>query len=265
MSAADGDHHSIRDQATSRVLSLGYSPPMAIAGNAQVRQAIILAGGQATRLRPYTDDRPKAMVSVAGKPIVDWQLEWLSAQGAERVVVSCGYLADVLAAHLADHPYPLRIHVVAESEPLGRGGALRFAASYLPYAGERWLGLNGDVLCRFPLTEIVERHVAVDAAATVALARFRTTWGIASLDEQDRIIAFVQSPKLPYWINGGIYVFEPDVVELLPERGDHEDTTFPQLALDKRLAAYKIDGYWRSVDTVKDVKDADEDLVRLGW
>lgn len=235
------------------------------AENAQVRQAIILAGGKASRLRPYTDDRPKAMVPVAGRPIVDWQLEWLSDQGAEHVVVSCGYRADVLEAHLAEHPYPLRIDVAVEEEPLGRGGALRFAAGQLPYQGERWLALNGDVLCRFPLTELVGRHAATDAMATIALAPYRTTWGIAMLDEQDRIVGFVQSPKLPYWINGGIYAFEPDVVGLLPERGDHEDTTFPRLAVDKRLAGYKIDSYWRGIDTVKDVNEAAEEVSQLGW
>jgi NDP-sugar pyrophosphorylase family protein len=239
---------------------------MSIIGkNAQVRQAVILAGGQATRLRPYTDDRPKAMVPVADKPIVDWQLEWLAQAGCEHVVISCGYLADVLDKHLAGHTYPLTIDVAVEDEPLGRGGALRFAAGHLPHAGERWLALNGDVLCRFPLTDLIDRHTSARAIATIALAQYRTTWGIATLDEHDCIAGFVQSPKLPYWINGGIYAFEPDVVELLPVKGDHEDTTFPQLAVDRRLAAYKIDGYWRGVDTVKDVKEAGEEVVRQGW
>jgi NDP-sugar pyrophosphorylase family protein len=239
---------------------------MPISGrNAQVRQAVILAGGQATRLRPYTDDRPKAMVPVAGKPIVDWQLEWLAASGCEHVVVSCGYLADVLGKHLQGHSYPLAIEVVVEDEPLGRGGALRFAAGHLPYTGERWLALNGDVLTRFPLADFIDRHHQAEAMATIALAQYRTTWGIATLDDEDRIAGFVQSPRLPYWINGGVYAFEPDVVELLPVKGDHEDTTFPQLAVDKRLAAYKIPGYWRGVDTVKDVKEAGEEVTGLDW
>jgi NDP-sugar pyrophosphorylase family protein len=239
---------------------------MAIAGKTgRVRQAIILAGGKATRLRPYTDDRPKAMVPVANKPIVDWQLEWLSQQGCEHVVISCGYLADVLEKHLAAHEYPLTIEVAVETEPLGRGGALRFAAGHLPYQGERWLALNGDVLCRFPLTELIDRHVDAGAMATIALAQYRTTWGIATLDEQDRIAGFVQSPSLPYWINGGVYAFEAGAVGLLPEKGDHEDSTFPQLAVDKLLAGYKITSYWRGVDTVKDVKEAGAEVLRQGW
>jgi NDP-sugar pyrophosphorylase family protein len=239
---------------------------MSISGkNAQVRQGIILAGGQATRLRPYTDDRPKAMVPVADKPIVDWQLEWLAQSGCEHVVISCGYLADVLDKHLSGHSYPLRIEVAVESEPLGRGGALRFAAGHLPYKQERWLALNGDVLCRFPLGGLIDRHHEANAMATIALAQYRTTWGIATLDDEDRIAGFVQSPLLPYWINGGIYVFEPDVVELLPVKGDHENTTFPQLAVDKRLASYKIQSYWRGVDTAKDVKEASAEVADLDW
>ena len=239
---------------------------MAITGaHGTVRQAVILAGGKATRLRPYTDDRPKAMVPVGGRPIIDWQLEWLAGQGCEHVVVSCGYLADVLGKHLAAQAFPLEAEVAVEDEPLGRGGALRFAAARLPHPGERWLALNGDVLCRFPLAEMVDRHAGDGAMATIALAQYRTTWGIATLDDADRIAGFVQSPTLPYWINGGVYAFEPDVVGLLPERGDHEDTTFPQLAVDKRLLAYKIAGYWRGVDTVKDVKEAGEEIAQLGW
>jgi NDP-sugar pyrophosphorylase family protein len=234
-------------------------------GAGQVRQAVILAGGKATRLRPYTDDRPKAMVPVAGKTIVDWQLEWLADQGCEHVVVSCGYLADVLHDHLAGARYPMKVEVVVEDEPLGRGGALRFAGGHLPAPDERWLALNGDVLCRFPLADLIDRHVNAGATATIALAQYRTTWGIATLDEEDRIVGFVQSPSLPYWINGGVYLFEPELHGMLPERGDHEDTTFPQLAVDKKLAGFKIDGYWKGIDTVKDVHEAGKEVERLGW
>jgi NDP-sugar pyrophosphorylase family protein len=233
--------------------------------NIEVRQAVILAGGQATRLRPYTDDRPKAMVPVAGRAIVDWQLQWLAAQGIEDVVISCGYRADVLQAHVANHAYPLKIEVAVEDEPLGRGGALRFAAGRLPYPDQPWLALNGDVLTQFPLHEMLERHVTAEAMATIALAQYRTSWGIATLDDSDRIVGFVQSPRLPYWINGGIYVFQPEVTALLPAKGDHEDTTFPQLAVDKKLAAYKIDGYWRGVDTVKDVQEGSEEVRQMRW
>ncbi|MFC5182688.1 nucleotidyltransferase family protein [Actinomadura harenae] len=115
------------------------------------------------------------------------------------------------------------------------------------------------------MADFIDRHHDADATATIALARYTTSWGIAHLDDADRIRGFVQSPKLPYWINAGGYVFEPEVVDLLPERGDHEDTTFPRLAADGRLAGFKLDGYWRGIDTVKDVKEATAEVARLGW
>lgn len=232
---------------------------------AQVRQAIILAGGQGTRMRPLTEDSPKALIPIAGKAILDWQLDWLAGEGVEHVVISCGYLAEVLDEHVSSRRWPLEIELAVEPESLGRGGGLRFAASRLPFPEERWLAFNGDVLTRFSLADFIDRHHEVEAAATIALAPYRTSWGIADLDEADRIRGFEQSPKLPYWINGGGYVFEPSIVELLPERGDHEDTTFPRLAIDGHLAGFKIDGYWRGVDTVKDVKEAGEEVTRMGW
>src|SRR5688500_17814883 len=108
-------------------------------------QAVILAGGQATRMRPYTDDRPKAMVEVAGAPIVEHQIRWLAGNGVSDIVVSCGYRSDVLKDHLKDGAtFGVGITYAVEDEPLGRGGGLKFAAKHLPRPGERWLALNGD-------------------------------------------------------------------------------------------------------------------------
>lgn len=226
-------------------------------------QAIVLAGGKATRMRPYTDDRPKAMVQVGGTPIVEHQIRWLAAGGVREIVVSCGYKAEVLQDHLQDgSALGVELTWAVESEPLGRGGGLKFAARHLPHPEDFTFALNGDVISRFELADLLDRHRELGAAATVALAPYRTTWGIADL-EGDLIRGFTQSPTLPYWINAGIYVLEPACVELLPDRGDHEDSTFPQLAREGRLGAYRIEGYWRGIDTVKDVMEATEELARL--
>lgn len=230
---------------------------------APLRQAVILAGGQATRLRPYTDTRPKAMVEVAGRPIIDYQLDWLAGHGVERVVVSCGYKAEVLREYLASQARPLQADVLIESEPLGRGGGLKYAASGLRAKDQPYLALNGDVLTWFHLGELTEFHRAKGVLATLALAQYRTTYGIVEVDEDGWIGGFTQSPLLPYWINAGVYVLEPEVTGLLPDKGDHEDSTFPQLAKEGKLAGYRIDGYWRGVDTTKDVKEASEQVPRV--
>jgi len=226
-------------------------------------QAVILAGGQATRMRPYTDERPKAMVEVGGTPIVEHQIRWLVRNDVRQMVVSCGYRAEVLKEHLSDGAaLGATITYAVEDEPLGRGGGLKFAAKHLPDPSSRWLAMNGDIICRFQIADLVAKHDEVGATATIALAQYRTTWGIADLDGE-LIRGFTQSPLLPYWINGGIYCFEPALTELLPDKGDHEDSTFPQLAKEGKLAAFKIDGYWKGIDTVKDIKEATADLEKM--
>jgi NDP-sugar pyrophosphorylase family protein len=229
-----------------------------------MRQAVILAGGQATRMRPYTDDRPKAMVEVAGAPILEHQLRWLASGEVRHVILSVGYRADVIRDHVGDgSAFGIEVDYAVETEPLGRGGGLRFAALRLPHPDEEWFGMNGDVLARFDLRDLLAQHQRLGATATIALAPYRSTWGLAEL-EGDLVRGFVQSPRLPYWINAGIYAMSPEMIELLPEKGDHEDTTFPSLALAGKLGAFKIEGYWRGIDTVKDVKEASAELLSGG-
>jgi NDP-sugar pyrophosphorylase family protein len=227
---------------------------------APISQAVILAGGQATRLRPYTDTRPKAMVEVAGRPIIDYQLEWLAAHGVEHVVVSCGYKAEVLREHLGSRTEGPETTLLVEDEPLGRGGALRYAATGLRVSDQPYFALNGDILTWFPLDEFTAYHRAKGGLVTLALARYQTTWGIVDVTDDGAIEGFTQSPVLPFWINAGVYVFERAATPMLPVKGDHESSTFPDLAAQGRLFGYRIDGFWRGVDTAKDVKEAGEQI-----
>src|SRR6188474_1595040 len=118
-----------------------------------VTQAVLLAGGQGSRLRPYTDTRPKPMIEIPGTgiPIIGHQLAWLAAEGVTDAVVSCGHLAEVLQEWLAGAAagLPLRVTTVVEREPLGRGGGLRYAAASLPRPQEPWYATNGDIWTRF--------------------------------------------------------------------------------------------------------------------
>ncbi|GHJ41386.1 nucleotidyltransferase family protein [Streptomyces sp. TS71-3] len=228
-------------------------------------QALILAGGQATRMRPYSDHAPKAMVPVAGAPIICHQLLWLAAHGVRSVTVSGGYKAEVITEYVGDGArFGLAVRYAVEKEPLGRGGGLKFAARALADPGAPFFVLNGDVISSCSLADLAAYHGGHDGHVTVALSPYRSRWGIADLDEADRIRSFVQSPELPYWINAGIYVFDPSVVGLLPDRGDHEDSTFPRLARDGRLVGYRLSGYWRGIDTVKDVMEASRELEESG-
>ncbi|HEX5402422.1 MAG TPA: nucleotidyltransferase family protein [Pseudonocardiaceae bacterium] len=227
----------------------------------KARQAVVLAGGIATRLRPYTDDRPKPLVEIAGKTIFERQVEWLAAGGITHVVVACGYRADVFERFVETTPLPLSVTTIREESRLGRGGGLKFGAHSLPFQDEPWMGLNGDVLTDDSVSEICAQHTKNSAAATVAVAQYRCPYGVLQIGEDNTVESFVEAPLLPYWINAGIYVFDPTTTDLLPDIGDHEDTTFPMLARENRLFAYRITGAWRGIDTVKDLQEAGQVLT----
>lgn len=220
-----------------------------------------MAGGNATRLRPYTDDRPKPLVEVAGKTIFERQVEWLAAGGIEHVVVACGYKAEVFERFVETTALPLRAAIVREETQLGRGGGLKFGARALPYQDEHWMGLNGDVLTDASVLDMCAQHAATGAAATVAVAQYRCPYGVLDISDNDHVNDFIEAPQLPYWINAGVYVFAPGTTDLLPDKGDQERSTFPTLAKEDRLFAYRITGGWRGIDTVKDLQEATRDLA----
>lgn len=242
----------------------------AAAPRATVTQAVILAGGTGSRLRPYTDDRPKTMIEIpgTGRPIIAHQLDWLAEEGVTDVIISCGHLAEVLQDWLAraDLPEGLRVDTVVESEPLGRGGGLRFASRALPRPAESWYATNADIWTRFCLREMAAFHVERNATATLALARPRIPWGVVETDRYGHILDFIEAPPTPWPVNAGIYVFSPEFAGLLPERGDHERTTFPKLARERRLAGFAIpEGtYWRAIDNAKDLREAAKELAAAG-
>lgn len=231
-----------------------------------VTQAVVLAGGQGSRLRPYTDDRPKPMVEIPGTgvPIIGHQLDWLAREGVTDAVVSCGHLAEVLLEWLEGAELPLRVVTVVEEEPLGRGGGLKFAARSLPRGDEAWFATNGDVWTRFCLRDMAAFHFERGATGTLALARPRIPWGAVETNAFGHVLDFIEAPVSPYLINAGVYVFSAEFAGLLPERGDHERMTFPRLARERRLAGFPLPqgAYWRAIDTAKDLRLAAEELRR---
>ncbi|MEC4015614.1 nucleotidyltransferase family protein [Streptomyces sp. H27-D2] len=231
-------------------------------------QAVVLAGGQGSRLRPYTDDRPKPMVEIPGTgiPIIGHQLAWLAAEGVTDAVVSCGHLAEVLQDWLAAADLPLRVSTVVEDEPLGRGGGLKHAAASLPRPDQPWYATNGDIWTRFSLRDMADFHQERGAEATLALARPRIPWGAVETDEFGHVLDFIESPPSPYLINAGVYVFSAAFTALLPDFGDHERTTFPRLARERRLAGFPLPhgAYWRAIDTAKDLTEAAKELAAQG-
>jgi NDP-sugar pyrophosphorylase family protein len=219
-------------------------------------EAIILAGGKAERLGAAAEGRPKALVRIAGRPLAAYQVALLASAGVDRVMVSCsagteGLFASELGGLGAE------IVTAPEPEPLGRGGGLRFAAALRKEAGELF-ALNGDELVDLDLGAMLARHRETGAAATIAVAPLRSPFGVVDLGEDDVVTGFREAPELPNWVSCGIYVLGEEAVERLPERGDHEDTTFPELAREGRINAFRNAGLWLTVNTPKDLRQAEE-------
>jgi NDP-sugar pyrophosphorylase family protein len=219
-------------------------------------EAIILAGGQATRLGEAARGQPKALVPIAGHPLAEYQVAQLVRAGVTRVIVSCSAGQEGLfEAKLSG--LGAEIVTAAEPEPLGRGGGLRFAAERRAESGPLY-AVNGDELHDVDLHVLLDAHGRYGGAATVVVAPLRSQFGVVDLADDDSITGFREAPRLPYWVSAGIYVLGEEAVARLPERGDHEQSTFPDLAEAGKLFALRHEGLWITVNTPKDLQRAEE-------
>ncbi len=222
-------------------------------------EAIVLAGGKAERLGDAAGGRPKSLVEVGGRPLLAWQIGRLHTAGVTRVIVSC------LAGQEREFESALAtadVELVCAGEPqrLGRGGAIRFAAAARSEEGDV-LAMNGDELIDVDFAALLARHRTTGAAATVTVARPPSQFGQVDLDDDDVVTGFHEVSRVPYWVNCGIYVLSPGALLRFPERGDHETTTFPELAVEGRLRAFRHTGLWLTVNTPKELRRADEHLT----
>jgi NDP-sugar pyrophosphorylase family protein len=221
-----------------------------------VLEAILLAGGKAERLGPAAQGRPKALVEVAGRPLAEFQIRSLAAVGVERVIVSCrAGQEDVFLDALGGGD--VEVVCAGEPEPLGRGGGLKFAAR-LRRGGGPCFALNGDELFDVDLNALLAHHRTHGPAATIAVAMLSSPFGIVDVGDDNLVTGFREAPKLPHWVNMGLYVLDDEAIERLPEQGDHENSTFPELAAEGRLLAFRHEGLWLTVNTPKDLRRAEE-------
>jgi NDP-sugar pyrophosphorylase family protein len=219
-------------------------------------EAILLAGGKGERLGEAAQGRPKSLVPVADRPLAAYQVGALAAAGVDRVIVSCAAGQEELFEAELSGLGP-EIVAVGEQEPLGRGGGVRFAAQARQETGPVY-ALNGDELIDVDLVALLAAHSEHGGAATIVVAPLPTGFGVVEVADDDRIEGFDESPKLPHWVNAGVYVLGDEAIERLPERGDHERSTFPELAAEGKLYAYRHEGLWLTVNTPKELRTADD-------
>jgi NDP-sugar pyrophosphorylase family protein len=219
-------------------------------------EAIILAGGKAERLGDAAGGRPKSLVDVAGKPLAAYQVGRLARAGVTRVIFACAAGEGHRFLELLEGLGP---EIVAAEEPerLGRGGGIKFAARERQDRGEV-LALNGDELVDVDFARLLEAHRAGGALATIAVARPKSQFGLVQVDDDDVVRGFDEAGRVPYWVNCGNYVLSDEAIDRFPDRGDHESSTFPELAAAGQLRAYRHEGLWLTVNTPKELRVAQE-------
>ena len=217
-------------------------------------QAVILVGGEGTRLRPLTSTVPKPVVPLVDRPFIAFMLEWLARHGVDDVVMSCGFLATAVRNVLGDgSQYGLRLRFVEEPEPRGTAGALKYAADLLD---ERFLMLNGDVLTDIDLTAQMAQHEATGAVGTLALVPVAdpTAYGLVRLHDDHAVKEFVEKPSADEidtkLISAGAYVLERAVLDLIPadRNVSIEREVWPQL-VGEGLFGYAAEAYWLDIGT----------------
>ena len=219
-------------------------------------EAIILAGGKAERLGEAARGLPKPLVPVGDRPLAAYSIALLARAGVDRVLVAC---ADGTGEQFERELAGLGPEIVAveEPEPLGRGGGIRFAAQARREEGPIFAA-NGDELLDVDVQSLLDHHREREPAATLTLVPLQSQFGVVDLDDDDVVTGFREAPRLPYWVNVGLYVLGEEALAHFPERGDHETTTFPQLAERGRLHGFRHLGTWLTVNTPKELRLAEE-------
>ena len=239
-------------------------------------KAILLLGGFGTRLRPLTNDTPKQMLPVCGRPMIEWVCEHLWRHGIDEIVLSLGYRAEVFtAAYPRGRIERLAYRVAVEPDPRGTAGAVRFAAEASGVTGT-FLVLNGDVLTDLDVGALVRRHESLGAEATIAVQPVAdpTPYGLVDVDSAGWVQSFSEKPEPALatpvtaaserpTISAGTYVLSAAVLDRIePDRPvSIEREVFPQIVADKMLAAMESDSYWLDTGTPQQYLAANLDVL----
>jgi mannose-1-phosphate guanylyltransferase len=231
-------------------------------------QAIVLVGGEGTRLRPLTDSVPKPALTLVDRPFLAYMVEWLASHGVTEVVLACGYRPDVLRGALGESEHEgTRLTYVVEPDRRGTAGAFRFAADELgDRLEDRFLALNGDVLCDLDLSALLRAHEERGAQATLGLypVEDSAAFGLVECDAEGSVLAFREKTgeAVPGEINAGTYVLERSVLDLIPpgQEVSIEREVFPRLVGDG-LGALPLEGYWMDIGTPERYLQASWDIL----
>jgi len=231
-------------------------------------KAVILVGGEGTRLRPLTCNTPKAMVPILNRPFLEHMLRYLGENGVNDIILAMNYLPDPIQHYFGDgNQLGVRITYVVEEVPLGTAGAVKNVESYL---NGTFVVLNGDILTEIDLTTMIRRHQEIKPKVSIALTPVDnpTIYGVVETDASDRVKRFVEKPSwdkvTSNMINAGIYILEPEVLQHVPPSTFtmFENYLFPLLLdMGEPVLSYPSDAYWIDIGTPEKYLKANQDLL----
>jgi mannose-1-phosphate guanylyltransferase / phosphomannomutase len=231
-------------------------------------KAVVMAGGEGTRLRPLTSNQPKPMVTIVGKPCIEHILELSRRHGIEDVIVTVAFLPQAIRSYFGDgESLGMNVDYSVEESPLGTAGSVKLASGRLD---DTFLVISGDALCDFDLTKVIEFHREKGAAVTIALKSVENPleFGIVVTDSDGRVERFLEKPS---WsqvfsdtINTGVYVLEPEVLEHVPDDSpyDFSKELFPLLLeMGRPVYGYVTEGYWQDIGNLTQYRQANFDAL----
>jgi dTDP-glucose pyrophosphorylase/CBS domain-containing protein len=227
-------------------------------------QAVIMAGGMGTRLRPLTEDLPKPMLPVGGKPLLELVIEQLRQVGIRRVNITTHYKPEKISDHFGDgSSFGVELNYVNEDKPLGTGGAL----GLMEAPAEPMLVINGDILTQVDFRAMLAYHREQCAVMTVAVKQYevKVPYGVIEC-EGSRVCALKEKPQMHFLVNAGVYVLEPKVYEFIPNGEHFNMTDLIQRLLDARhtVASFPIIEYWLDIGRFSDYEQAQSDMRQQG-
>ena len=223
-------------------------------------RAVLMAGGKGERLRPLTLDRPKPLLEIDGKAIIDYNIEALAACGVTDITVTTRYLAEQIEEHFAAPVHGVQVRCVRETEPLGTIGAVTLCG--LPADdGGITLVMNSDLLTTVSFEEMYLKHVASGADVTIAVVPYQVSVPFAVLElDGERVTGIAEKPSYSYYANAGIYIFGNNVLAMIETgtRTDAPDLVQRAIAAGAVVTYYVISGTWLDVGSPADFRQAGE-------
>lgn len=229
----------------------------------KIDTAVVLVGGAGTRLRPLTNNIPKAMIMVCNKPLLEWIIESLRDNEVRQIILGVAYKKEKIINYFGDGAkFGVNIKYSIHTVDGGTGEGFRLAISrYINK--DVFFAMNGDQITNLKLSELADFHIKHDSFATIAITNPSCPYGHVKDNKENDITEFVEKPTCRCALcSTGIYVFNRNILNYLPEKGDVEKTTFQTLAKSQKLKAYQFSGFFITINTQKDVVEAEQELRR---